>query len=36
MPSDVMLEVTTQEVTPFVCKGALGTWRALKRHGPGL
>jgi hypothetical protein len=36
MPSDVMLDVTPQEVTPVVGKGALGTWRALTRHSPGL
>ncbi len=30
MPSDVVQDATAQEVTPFVRKGALGKWRALK------
>ena len=29
-PSDVVQDATVQEVTPFVRKGALGKWRALK------
>ncbi len=33
MLSDVMLDVTLQEVTPAAGKGTLGTWRA--RTGPG-
>jgi hypothetical protein len=33
MLSDVMLDVTLQEVTPAAGKGTLGTWRALT--GPG-
>ena len=27
MPSDVVHDITPQEVTPLVGKGALGTWR---------
>jgi hypothetical protein len=34
VPSDVTLEVTSQEVTPVAGKGALGTWRALVGPGP--
>jgi hypothetical protein len=30
MLSDVVQDATAQEVTPFVRKGALGKWRALK------
>jgi len=33
MLSDVMLDVTPQEVTPVAGKGTLGIWRALT--GPG-
>jgi hypothetical protein len=33
MLSDVMLDVTLQEVTPAAGKGTLGTWRAWT--GPG-
>ena len=33
MPSDVVLDITPQEVAPVAGKGALGTWRALA--GPG-
>ena len=33
VPSDVVQDATAQEVTPFVRKGALGTWRALASSG---
>ena len=33
MPSDVMGNITPQQVTPAVGKGTLGAWRALA--GPG-
>jgi hypothetical protein len=36
MPSDVTRDVTPQKVTPVAGKGALGAWRALKRHSFGL
>lgn len=30
MPADVRRDGTAPEVTPEVCKGALGTWRAVE------
>jgi len=36
MPSDVIRDITPQEATLLVGKGALGTWQALKRHSFGL
>ena len=33
MPSDVMQDVTLQEVTPLAGKGPLGTWRVLAGSG---
>ena len=35
MSSDMMRDVMPQGVTPVVGKGALGTWRALRRTGTG-
>jgi hypothetical protein len=35
MSSDMMRDVMPQGVTPVVGKGALGTWRALRRAGTG-
>jgi hypothetical protein len=34
IPSDVVREITLQEVTPVAGKGALGTWQTLT--APGL
>ncbi len=31
MPADVRRDRTAPEVTPEVCKGALGIWRAVER-----
>ena len=33
MPANVRRDGTAPEVTPEVCKGALGTWRAVERAG---
>ncbi len=34
MPSEVMRGITPPEVTPWVGKGALGTWRAWSKPIP--